>query len=602
MRSIKQLVVYLKPYWIYVILGPLLMFLEVAMDLMQPRLLETIVDVGVAHKNMPVIFQTGGWMVLCALFGAFGGIGCTIVAVRAAMGFSADLRSVLFKKIQTLSFSNLDEFDTGQLITRLTNDVTQLGNIVMMMLRIMVRSPLTMLGSLVLAFITSPRLGILLLLLMPVLVAILAWSLKHAYPMFTAVQAKLDHLNSTIQEHLSGVRVVKAFVRAQHEEERFNVANNNYRDSNISALQFMSIVMPLMMLVMNVGLVAALWYGGIQISLGFLQAGQLIAFTNYLLRALSSLMMFAMLLVQLSRAQASGDRVVEVLNSQASIQDRPEARTEFSAQGLVVFENVSFGFEGSDEDALCDISFRAEPGKTVAILGATGSGKSTLIHLIPRFYDVRAGRITLDGVDIRDIRQDILRRHMGIALQDVILFSGTIRDNIRYGRPAASEEEVLAAAKAAQAHDFITSFPDGYDTQLGQRGVNLSGGQKQRISIARALLTRPAVLILDDSTSSVDAETESRIQTALLEIMKDRTSFVIAQRISTVLTADLILVLDQGRLVAQGSHTELLSTCSIYQDIFASQLGRPEALKGIRQNPSAGDTAPTGRTPTFSEV
>lgn len=574
MSSFKKLSSYLKPYWIYVILGPLLMVVEVSMDLLQPRLLETIIDVGIANLDMKVILHTSLWMVLVALVGAGGGIGCTVVAVKAGMSFSADLRSVLFRKIQTLSFGNLDTLDTGQLITRLTNDVNQLGQLVQNMLRIMVRSPLLMIGSLILATITSPRLALLFVVLIPILSLILYITMSRAYPLFTTLQQKLDAINSNVQEYLSGVRVVKAFVRGPYEESRFNFANDGYRDQGIRAIQFMATVMPLMMLVMNLGLVAALWFGGHQVNQGSLQAGQLVAFVNYLLRALNSLTMVAMLLVQFSRAQASADRVVEVLEAEPKVKDSPKARSlALHPTGRIVFDQVSFSFDGSQDRVLNDISFVAEPGKTIAILGATGSGKSSLIHLIPRFYDVTAGRITLDGVDIRDIPQADLRRHIGIALQEVVLFSGTIRDNIRYGRPAASDEDVTAAAKAAQAHDFILSFPEGYDTQLGQRGVNLSGGQKQRIAIARALLMKPAVLILDDSTSAVDATTETRIQTAMSEIMKGRTSIVIAQRISTVLTADQILVLDEGCLVDQGTHAELLSRCKIYQDIYASQLG-----------------------------
>lgn len=573
MQSLKRLSIYLKPYWKLAVIAPSLMALEVAMDLMQPRLLETIVDLGIAKLDMEVVFQTGLWMVIVALIGAIGGIGNNVTSVMVSQSYGADLRSALFRKVQSLSFGNLDTLETGQLVTRLTNDVNQISGMVMMLLRMLVRAPLTMLGSLVLAVLTSPKLALLLVVLMPILVLIMWVVMRQAYPLFSGVQKRLDRVNTIIQEYLSGVRVVKAFVRANHEENRFNVANDDLRDQTIRALNLMAVLMPLMMIVMNVGVVCAIWFGGVQVTVGELQAGELIAFINYLTRALFSVTMVAMMLAQFSRAQASADRVLEVLDSEPEVQDKPGAQAIPQPRGLVSFENVTFSYNGDEHAVLHNISFQARPGKTVAILGATGSGKSTLVHLIPRFYDVKKGRITLDGVDIRDLPQSDLRRSIGIALQDVVLFSGSIRDNIRYGRPDATDEEVIAAAKAAQAHDFIISFPDGYDTQLGQRGVNLSGGQKQRISIARALLVKPAVLILDDSTSAVDAETETKIQTALEEIMRDRTCFVIAQRISTVLNADKILVLDEGKLAAEGTHSELMTTSPIYQEIFASQLG-----------------------------
>jgi ATP-binding cassette subfamily B protein len=591
MESLKKLSGFLKPYWKLALLAPFLMAIEVAMDLLQPRLLETIIDVGIARLDMRVVLQTGGWMVLAAFCGAFGGITNTIASVMVSQNFSADLRSALFRKVQSLSFANLDQLETGNLITRLTNDVNQIGQMVLAMLRMMVRAPLIVIGCLILAVLTSPRLALLLAVLMPILILILYYVMDKAYPMFGKVQRRLDRLNTIMQEYLSGVRVVKAFVRSQHEEQRFNQANDDLRDQTLHALQWMAVVGPIMMFIMNLGLVGAIWFGGLQVHQGALQTGQLVAFINYIMRAMNSLTMVAMLLVQFSRAQASADRIAEVLDSQPVVVDRPTVQAlPAHPRGLVRFEKVSFGYDGRSASAdsaaaessevLHEISFTAESGKTVAVLGATGSGKSSLVHLIPRFYDVRAGRITLDGVDIRDLSQADLRRHIGIALQDVVLFSGSIRDNIRYGRPEASDEEVIAAAKAAQAHDFIRSFPDGYDTELGQRGVNLSGGQKQRIAIARALLLRPTILILDDSTSAVDAETESKLQAALNELMHGRTSFVIAQRISTVLTADKILVLNDGRLVAEGSHRELLASSPIYQEIFASQLGGSPAQTG----------------------
>jgi ATP-binding cassette subfamily B multidrug efflux pump len=438
----------------------------------------------------------------------------------------------------------------------------------------MVRAPFMLLGSLLMAILTSPRLALLLLVLTPLVLVALIGVISKATPLFGQVQRKLDDLNTVMQENLAGVRVVKAFVRAQHEIKRFRAVNEGLMEQTIRAARIVAVAMPFMMLAVNLGIVGAIWFGGLQVTYGTMQLGQIIAFVNYLMRTLMSLMMVSMLVMMTARAQASAERIQEVLDSAPKIESTPDAVTAFAPRGRVAFEGVTFSYHGQGHDpVLKDINFVAEPGQTVAILGATGSGKSSLIHLIPRFYDVTGGRVTIDGVDVRDIEKEVLRRNIGIALQESVLFSGTIRDNIRYGRPDATDKEVIAAAKAAQAHEFISEFPDGYDTVLGQRGVNLSGGQKQRIAIARALLIQPAVLILDDSTSSVDVETEAKIQDALEDVMKGRTSFVIAQRISTVLNADKILVLDDGQIAAEGTHSELLASSPIYREIYESQLG-----------------------------
>jgi ATP-binding cassette subfamily B protein len=438
----------------------------------------------------------------------------------------------------------------------------------------MVRAPLLMIGSLVMAIVTAPQLAWIPLILIVLVLAGLVLIISRAYPMFSQVQARIDTMNTVMQENLAGVRVVKAFVRAPYEIRRFNNANDNLMNQIIRVSRIVALTFPMMMILMNLGVVAVLWFGGYQVIQGQMQVGQIIAFINYLTTTLFSLMMVSMLVLQTSRAAASADRIQQVLESVSQIQDKPGARDEFHPRGTVSFEHVTFSYDGSDGDpVLKDINFVAEPGQTVALLGSTGAGKTSLVHLIPRFYDVTSGRVTIDGVDVRDVAQPALRRNIGIALQEAVLFSGTIRDNIRYGRPEASDDEVVAAAKLAQAHDFITALPDGYNTLLGQRGVNLSGGQKQRLAIARALLVRPAVLIFDDSTSSVDVETETKIQDALEDLMHERTTFVIAQRISTVLKADKILVIDDGMVAAEGTHSQLLATSPIYRDIYDSQLG-----------------------------
>ena len=574
MSSLQKLAGFLRPYWKGIIIGPLLMLIEVAMDLAQPRLMQRIIDVGIAQLNMSIIINTGLLMVGVALIGAFGGAGNTIVAVRVSQGFGADLRNTLFRKVQSLSFGNLDKLETGRVITRLTNDVTQVQEVILIMLRIMVRAPLMLVGGIIMAIITSPKLALLLMALGPLVLIMVVLVLRSAYPMFAQVQSKLDKLNTVMQENLAGVRAVKAFVRSDYEQRRFGIANDDLMCNTVRAMRLVAIVMPFMMLAINLGVVGAIWFGGRQVTLGNMKVGQIMAFINYLLQTLRSLMMVSMLLIQVSRAQASSDRVLEVLDSDPEVLDKPDALRAFTPHGRVTFQHVTFSYDGDSQDpVLKDISFVAEPGQTIAILGATGSGKSSLVHLIPRFYDVTEGQVIIDDVDVRSISKEVLRSRIGIALQESVLFSGNIRDNIRYGRPDAPDEEVITAAKAAQAHDFISQFQDGYDTLLGQRGVNLSGGQKQRIAIARALLNKPAVLILDDSTSSVDVETEARIQDALPKLMKGYTSFVIAQRISTVLNADKILVLEDGAIAAQGTHRELLASSPIYREIYESQLG-----------------------------
>ncbi|HUX87331.1 MAG TPA: ABC transporter ATP-binding protein, partial [Chloroflexota bacterium] len=435
------------------------------------------------------------------------------------------------------------------------------------------RVPLLLVGSLIMAILTSPRLAVLFVVLIPVVSLALIQIINRTYPMFSQVQRQLDALNTVMQENLAGVRVVKAFARSQHENNRFRRTNDRLMNQNLVAVRTSAVTMPVLMLSVNLGVVAAIWIGGIQVAAGGLEIGQLIAFINYLMQTLMSLMQVSMLVLRVSRAEASAERIQEVLVSEPEVRNEPNAVLSFRPDGRIAFENVSFRYSVDDSDpVLKNIDFVAQPGQTVALLGATGAGKSSLINLIPRFYDVSDGRVTIDGVDIRTVDESALRSRIGIALQESVLFSGTIRDNIRWGSPDATDEEVIAAAQMAQAHDFISRFPNGYDAIVGQRGVNLSGGQKQRIAIARALLTNPAILILDDSTSAVDLSTEARIQAALSQMSEKHTRLVVAQRISTVLSADKILVLDDGRIVAEGTHDELISASPIYREIYESQM------------------------------
>ncbi len=569
----KQLSRSLKPYWIAVVLAPLLMVGEVFFDLMQPRILADIVDNGVMTGDLDHIKRMGGLMLVYAILGAITGIGCGVFASIAAMKFGRDVRMDLFSKVQHSSFRNLEKWTTGSLITRLTADVVQLQNFVQMMLRMMVRSPLTVLGSLVMALMISVKLSLILLAAVPILILVIAYVMKKGMPLFVNVQHALDRLNSVIRENLAGIRVVKAFVRADFEKERFGGANAAYRDTSIKANLVMATIMPVLLLVLNIVIVAVLAYGGKLHAVGSLKAGELIAFINYVTQLLFNLMMLSMIFVNVTRARASADRVVEVLGDVSEIQESPQAAIvpQEKREGRVTFDEVYFAYE-MGKDVLRGISFQAEPGQTVAILGSTGAGKSTLVSLIPRLYEARSGRVLIDDIDLRDMKLDELRSRIGFVMQEAILFSGTIRDNIRYGRSDASQEEVEAAAKAAEAHGFIMEFPDGYDTIVGQKGVNLSGGQKQRLSIARALLTQPEVLILDDSTSAIDLGTESRIQHSLKQLLKRTTTLVIAQRVSSVIEADRILVLDDGQIVASGTHEELLRSSQVYQEICQSQL------------------------------
>lgn len=572
---------YLKPHWKFALMAPLLMLLEVVCDLAQPTLMARIVDEGVIKGDLTVVLKTGLTMVAIAFIGLLGGIGCTTTSSFASMNFGCDVRSEVFKKIQKFSFSNLDKFKTASLITRLTNDIVQVQQIVLVSLRMLVRAPLLCIGGFIMAMGINRRLGLILVVAIPLLVTSIVSIVSRGFPLFRIVQKRLDKINDVMRENLTGVRVIKAFVRSDLEKKRFKAANDNMVEVSLKAGRLMMLVMPVMMLIMNFSVAAVIWFGGIQASNGSMQVGEIMAFINYLTQILFSLMMVTMMIMNYSRAKVSADRINEVLEADIDIKDSSEASEEAIEKGRITFENVSFRYPGAGgEPVLKNISFTANPGETIAILGATGSGKSTLVNLIPRLYDVTEGRILIEGRDIRDIKLSTLRNAISVVLQESILFTGTIRENIRWGKDGASEDEVIQAAAAAQAHEFITRFPEGYDTKIGQRGVNVSGGQKQRLSIARAIIKKPPILILDDSTSAVDMATEAKLQRALKELMKDTISFVIAQRISTVLDADKIIVLEDGKIAAVGNHEELLKTSPIYMDIYTSQLGKEAVVNG----------------------
>ncbi len=576
---------YLKPYWKEAVLALLLLTVVVVIDLSIPRLVQRIIDQGIAAQDMQVVLNTTLIMLGISVLSALFAIGNNVLSVRVGEGLSRDLREAMFLRIQSLSFGNLDRLKTGQLIVRLTSDIAVVQRVSRMLLRIGTRAPLLLIGSLILMFNTNSRLALTMVPLLLVTAAVALLYLSKIGSLFLIVQKKLDALNNVLQENISGVRVVKAFVREEHENHRFEQTNEEYTARSVRVMQIMATLSPLLMSMLNIGIVLVVWAGGLQAINGALTVGEIVAFTNYLMTTVSPLMMFAHLSQVLAWANASSERINEVLETESDVQDEPTAQS-FSepVRGRVQFENVRFSYDGSAEAVLDGVDFSAEPGETVAILGATGAGKSSLIQLIPRFYDVSAGRLLVDGVDIRQLRQDSLLAQVGIVPQDTVLFSGSVRDNICYGKPDATDEEVVIAAKAAQAHDFIMELPQGYDTHVEQRGVNLSGGQKQRIAIARALLIQPAILIFDDSTSSVDVETETKIQDALAEGRRGRTNFVVAQRISTVLNADKIIILDKGRVAAQGAHSDLIRTSPIYQEIFETQLGNGFTLENTAKD------------------
>lgn len=570
MHHTRRLFSYLRSYRLLVILAPLMMVGEVAMDLLQPRLTQQLIDEGIAKNDFDEVIRTASLMIILSVLGAIFGVLCGVFAVRASIGFATDLRDSLFRKIQSLSFANLDKLETGGLVTRLTNDVVQLSDAVQMMLRIMVRAPLLLVGSVVMAIVTAPRLSLLFAVLIPILLVMIGMVMSRAFPRFKGVQKRLDHVNSVIQENLAGVRVVKAFARHTWESDRFGQSNDNLRDSTLHAVYLVILVAPLMMLTMNFGLVGAIWFGGNMVNAGDFEVGALVAFVNYLMQSLFAVMMVSMVLMRFTRAEASAERVNEVLDATPVVVNAPAMTQPERTAGKVQFEHVFFQYGEDATPALRDITFTVEPGTSLAILGTTGSGKSSIVGLIPRFYDVNSGRVLINDMDVREWDEDRLRNHISIALQESVLFSGTIRDNIRFGNPHATDDEVERAARMAQADEFISNLENGYDSLVGQRGVNLSGGQRQRLAIARAIVRNAPILILDDSTSAVDVQTERKIQEALASL--NMTVILVAQRISAVVNATNIIVLENGEIIGQGTHDELMQTSDVYQDIYRSQV------------------------------
>lgn len=567
---------YMKPYLPAFIIGPILMIVEVIGEVILPKLMANIINIGAANHDVPYILSMGLVMLGTAFMMMVGGIGGAYFAAKASVNFSSDLRSDVFDKVQTFSFANLDQFSTGSLVTRLTNDITQVQNLITMALRMMLRAPGMLIGGLIMAFMINAQLALVIFAVIPVLVILILLIIRVAFPKFDVMQKKLDLLNSNIQEMLTNVRVIKSFVRGDYEEKRFGKANDDLKESSLSAFKVVILNMPIMMIVMNATTLGVVWFGGKQILAGNMPVGDLTAFTTYIVQILMSLVMFAMMLLQCSRALASLHRIREVLDTEVTLTDEGCALPEKTVDsGRIEFKNVSFRYYKDNHEAvLSHINFKVESGQVLGIIGSTGSGKTTLVQMIPRLYDVDEGEVLVDGVNVKDYSLKHLRDGVGMVSQKNVLFSGTIMENLMWGDPEASMEELLEASKAAQAAPFVNSFTEGYETELGQGGVNVSGGQKQRLCIARALLKKPKILILDDSTSAVDTATEAKIRESFSSKLKDTTKIIIAQRITSVMEADEILVLDDGQIVGCGSHEQLLENCEAYQEIYYSQMDK----------------------------
>ncbi|MEH7353413.1 ABC transporter ATP-binding protein [Neobacillus drentensis] len=567
---------YIKKYWKSFSIAVLFLTFETISDLMQPTIMAKIIDEGVVNRDIHYVLKMGGLMIAITAFGAVSASTRSVMASIVSQNFGTELRSDLFKKVQELSFKNLDKFDRASLITRLTNDVTQVQVFVNGLMRIFVKAPLLAIGGLVMAVRLNLHLSVVLAVVVPIVALFIVLNLRLGFPLFSKVQQALDRVNSVIREYLSGVRVVKAFNRFDVEIGKFTKANDHFKDQSIAAGRLMATFSPAIMLTVNLGIVVVLWMGGLGVDSGKIQVGHIIAFTNYMTQILFSLMMISMVFNMFVRAKASAGRIDEVFLQDDDITWENETLLPpHTEKGRIDFEDVSFSYEGtSGEPILKNINLTLLPGETVGIIGSTGSGKSTLVGLIPRFYDATSGTIKVDGQDIKLINPKKLRDKIAMVPQKNILFTGNVADNIRWGNENASEEEVETAAIIAGAHDFITASPEGYQTQIGQGGINFSGGQKQRISIARALVKKPEILILDDSTSAVDVATEAKIKAGLKKYAKGLTCLQIAQRITSIIDADKIVVLDEGEVVGVGTHQELIGKCNVYQEIYSSQMGK----------------------------
>jgi ATP-binding cassette, subfamily B, multidrug efflux pump len=566
---------FLKPYRIAMAVAWSLMLVELAVELLNPLFMARIIDEGIMNGDLNVVLKWGFIMVGMSLLAFISGVTNSFFAAHTSQGFGYDVRESLYKKVQSFSFASFHKLPTASLITRMTNDVRQLQNTIFMSLRIMLRAPLLVVGSTIMALIVNVRLALILFIVIPVLWVFLLWVLKRGWSFFERVQSRLDKVNEVMKENLSGMRLIKAYTRSKYEEGRFHGANEDLKDRTVRALRFMEIIMPLLMLVMNLALLSVLWFGSIDVASGGASVGEVVAIVTYVTRISSVFSIFSFIITSFSRARASAGRVEEVLQTEVDLKDGEEAQQENTVvNGEIAFRDVSFQYPSTRGKVLEGVSFKVEAGETVSILGATGSGKTSLFQLIPRLYDATEGSVELDGQCIRSIPLNHVRKNIGYVPQEAVLFSGSVSENLQWGKEDATREEMIQAAKDAQIHETIMNLSNGYDTVLGQKGVNLSGGQKQRLSIARALIRKPKILLLDDSTSALDLKTESKLLQALKQY--ECTTMIITQKISTAMESDTILLLEDGVLIGEGTHTSLLEDSTLYQRIFQSQFGEEE--------------------------
>ncbi|OKP85391.1 multidrug ABC transporter ATP-binding protein [Paenibacillus helianthi] len=577
----------LKPFKLAIAAVLILVFLQSMGDLYLPTLMSDIVDKGIVHGDRSYIWKIGGFMLLVAAGGALCSIIASYLSAKVAAGFGKNTRSRMFNHVENFTLHEFDKLGTASLITRTTNDITQVQTVLTMMLRMMIGAPMMMIGGIIMAVSEDAKLSLIFVVVIPLLVGAILFIGMKGLPLFKAIQVKLDKLNRVLREHLTGIRVIRSFNRINHENERFTEANKDLTDTAIKVNKIMAGLMPLMMIVMNFSMIAILYYGGIRIGDGDLQVGSLMAFIQYAMQIMFSLIMVSMMFVLIPRASASALRINEVLDMQPEITDPTAGQLQTTANatrkdgrdnmhGFVEFDNVSFSYPGAEQPALSGISFSAKPGEITAIIGGTGSGKSTLLSIIPRFYDVDEGAVRVDGVDVRDMTQEELRSKIGYIPQKAVLFTGTVSENIRYGKEDATDEEIVHAAKVAQAFDFISAMKDGFHSEISQGGGNVSGGQKQRLSIARALVRKPEVYLFDDSFSALDFKTDAKLRAALKGETTDSTVVIVAQRVSTVMDADRIIVIDDGRIAGMGTHRELLDNSEVYREIVSSQLSEEE--------------------------
>ena len=572
-----KLLKHLRPFTLAIILALALLFFHSLSELFLPTLMAEIVDEGVVKGDTSFILQLGGLMLLVAAGGTLANVFASYFSARVATGFGRDLRRKLFSHVEGFSLQEFDQFGTASLITRTTNDITQVQSVLMIMMRMMVAAPMMAIGGIIMAIYQDAKLSLVIVASIPVLVIAIYLVAKKGFPLFRAMQIKLDKVNRVQREGLTGIRVIRAFNRIAHEQRRFNEANLDLTNIAIKVNKIMAAMMPLMMLVLNFSTIAIIWFGSIHISNGDMQVGSLMAFIQYAMQIMFSFIMVSMMFVMIPRAAASATRINEVLLTKPVIVNPEQVDILSHKKGTVEFREVTFSYPGAEYPAICQISFKANPGEITAIIGGTGSGKSTLMSLIPRFYDVDQGGILVDGVDVREMDQETLRAKIGFVPQQSVLFTGTVADNIRYGKEEATDEEVKHAAEVAQAVDFINEMNEGFASPISQGATNLSGGQKQRLSIARALVRKPEIYIFDDSFSALDFKTDANLRNALKGETTHASVFIVAQRVSTVMDADQIIVLDQGRIVGLGTHKELLATCNVYREIVSSQLSEEES-------------------------